>query len=324
MFAPLAAAATLSLALIVTSLPVRAGREPQRRPARACGSALDYQVRLDRLGFSPGEIDGSFGRNTLFAIRAFQDASGPGGSGRPDCDTWQDLVARDNVPTLGAYTISPDDVAGPFVERIPEDLVEQAGLPALSFTSPLEALGEKFHVSPALLKRLNPGAAFVEGETIRVPNLTSPSAMSLGPTAATPLDSTVTVSRANSSLRVLSADGRVVFFAPATIGSQNDPLPLGEWKVTEVAWDPVFRYNPELFWDADPGHAKATIQPGPNGPAGVVWIGLDVEHYGIHGTPEPSQIGHRQSHGCVRLTNWDAARVGRLVRRNTPVLFTER
>ena len=87
--------------------------------------------------------------------------------------------------------------------------------------------------------------------------------------------------------------------------------------------NPIYNYNPDLFWDADPADAKAKIAAGPNNPVGVVWIGINVPHYGIHGTPEPGRIGHSASHGCVRMTNWDATRVADLVRDGTPVVFEE-
>jgi lipoprotein-anchoring transpeptidase ErfK/SrfK len=132
---------------------------------------------------------------------------------------------------------------------------------------------------------------------------------------------TVEVSRDDSALRVLGSDGALLFFAPVTSGSEHDPLPIGNWHVTSVDRLPRFHYNPDLFWDADPTHAKAVIPPGPNNPVGVVWIGIDVEHYGLHGTPEPGNIGHAQSHGCVRMTNWDADRVAGMVTVGTPVVF---
>ena len=134
-------------------------------------------------------------------------------------------------------------------------------------------------------------------------------------------DVAVQVSRKESALRVTRADGSPLFFAPVTTGSQHDPLPPGNWTVVGIQWHPPFHYNPDLFWDAKPQDAKATIKPGPNNPVGVVWISLNLEHYGIHGTPEPGHVGHTESHGCVRLTNWDAARVASLVKRGTPVVF---
>jgi lipoprotein-anchoring transpeptidase ErfK/SrfK len=132
---------------------------------------------------------------------------------------------------------------------------------------------------------------------------------------------TISVSREDSSLRATKADGTLVFFAPVTTGSVHDPLPPGDYKVKGVQWHPPFHYSPDLFWDAKPGDAKATIKPGPNNPVGIVWVDLSLEHYGLHGTPEPGSVGHTQSHGCVRLTNWDAARVAALVKPGTPVLF---
>ena len=108
-------------------------------------------------------------------------------------------------------------------------------------------------------------------------------------------------------------------YAPITIGSSKDPLPVGDWKVTGVSWNPTFNYNPDLFWDADPTHAKAKIPPGPNNPVGVVWVDINKEHFGLHGTPEPATIGRTESHGCIRLTNWDATKLGRLVAPGTKV-----
>jgi len=131
------------------------------------------------------------------------------------------------------------------------------------------------------------------------------------------------VSKQSSALTVTDGAGTVLMYAPVTSGSQHDPLPLGQWTVTGVSRNPTFHYNPDLFWDAEPSHAKATIPPGPNGPVGVVWIDISKPHYGIHGTPEPGSVGHTTSHGCVRLTNWDALRLAAMVGKGTKVEFVE-
>jgi lipoprotein-anchoring transpeptidase ErfK/SrfK len=217
------------------------------------------------------------------------------------------------------YTITPADTAGPFADSIPPALPDQAALEALAYTSALELLAEKFHASPALLARLNRQSTWQAGETIEVPAVT-PFDFAKSP-AARDGDVSIRVTARDSTLRILDPDGRVVGAAPITSGSVHDPLPPGRWKVTGISWRPPFRYNPELFWDADPSHTAAVIKPGPNNPVGVVWIGINREHYGLHGTPEPSKVGHAESHGCVRLTNWDAARVASLVRVGTPVVF---
>ena len=211
--------------------------------------------------------------------------------------------------------------------------MEQAKLPALNYKSPLEELAEQFHTSPVLLKRLNPNATFAEGTKIQAPNVEpfqppagrgdAPApARSQTPAGSAP-DVTVTVSKSMGAMTVTDAGGKAIFYAPVTSGSEHDPLPLGTWAVTGVIRNPTFNYNPELFWDARADQAKAKIPAGPNGPVGVVWIALSKEHYGMHGTPEPGQIGHTASHGCVRLTNWDANRLAALVRKGTPVVFIE-
>jgi lipoprotein-anchoring transpeptidase ErfK/SrfK len=281
---------------------------------------MTWQIRLDQQGFSPGQIDGSFGTGTRHALAAFQDTRGLAPTGAPGCATWRALEADDR-PTLMPYTVTADDARGPFIERVPANMEAAAQLAALSYTSVLEELSERFHAAPALLRRLNPNARFAPGERIQVPAVTPFDEAVRPQHDAAAGNVSVSVSRKESALRVTRADGTLVFFAPVSSGSTHDPLPPGHWKVTTVLWHPEFHYNPELFWDANPKESAATIKPGPNNPVGVVWIGLDREHYGLHGTPEPSHIGETASHGCVRLTNWDAARLAALVRPGTPVVF---
>jgi len=300
----------------------RAQAKPAPPPALECGDYVSFQVLLDKQGFSPGQIDGKPGDNFSHALAALQGARKLDASGAADCATWHALGGDTAGAATVSYTITEEDVKGPFVKTIPRSLPEQASLPALGYTSALEKLGEKFHASPALLQQLNPKVAFTANATIKVPAV-QPFAFDVPKPAPDPAaaDYTVQVTRDESALRVTRADGTLVFFAPVTTGSEHDPLPVGDWKVTGVDWHPPFHYNPNLFWDAKATDTRATIKPGPNNPVGIVWIDINIEHYGIHGTPEPGNIGHTESHGCVRMTNWDAAKLASLVKAGTPVLF---
>lgn len=299
---------------------------------------LQLQVMLDRAGFSPGTIDGKLGANTRKALELFNS------SGLPQPAA---------VPPTTTYRITAEDMAGPFIERLPTDMMESAKLPSLGYTSVVEELAERFHTTPAFLQQLNTAVTFAVDQEIQVPNvepmvLPTETTSILEPkqpkangqrggsqNASQPVGTSgtlesvekpnlvVTVSKSSSALTVTDGTGRVMLYAPVTTGSTHDPLPLGEWKVTSVWFNPAFNYNPDLFWDADPGHTKATLKPGPNNPVGVVWINLSKEHYGLHGTAEPASIGRTQSHGCVRLTNWDALRLAALAKPGTPVIFKE-
>lgn len=191
---------------------------------------------------------------------------------------------------------------------------------------------------PAATSTLDAGATrsvFRPGQQIRVPNVgadrIAPGSIedrtwlrtlaSLGVGSEQPDVERIVVSKNAGTLKAFDNAGKLVALFTVTTGSEHDPLPLGEWKVNGVAKNPPFAYDPTLFWDVPNDEEKQQLPPGPNGPVGVVWIDLSKEHYGIHGTPEPQAIGRTQSHGCVRLTNWDAARLAQMVGPGTQVLF---
>ena len=291
-----------------------AGSPAAGSPAADTERLLRAQVLLDRAHFSPGEIDGAYGSNMREALVGFQKTHDLPPSGKLDDATWNALNL-DTTPTLLNYTLLDTDVAGPF-RPVPDDMMEKAKLPTLGYATPAEGLGEKFHASPALIEKLNAGKNLGKaGEQILVPNVVG--------TAPLPPAARIVVSNGSHTLMLQDAAGRLLAQYPASTGSEHDPLPIGDWKIKGVARNPVYHYNPKLFWDADATDKATTIAAGPNNPVGVAWIDLSKPHYGIHGTPVPGLVGKTESHGCIRLTNWSAAEVAGLVRAGTDVVLQE-
>jgi lipoprotein-anchoring transpeptidase ErfK/SrfK len=276
---------------------------------------LKAEVLLDRAGFSPGVIDGRGGTNLQHALEAFATAHGLTSDGSLDAGTWNALAAGDAAPTVQSYVITADDEAGPFIGAPPKDYQALSKLPALAYSTPLQALGEKFHMDQKLLRALNPGADF--GKVGQILLVAAP--------RAAPRDMQVTrieVDKSNDEVRAFGSDGKLLAFYPATVGSTERPAPSGVFAVTAVAPHPAYFYDPaRLTFTPQGAKGKLRIAPGPNNPVGSTWIALNIPTYGIHGSPDPTVIGKRQSHGCVRLTNWDAVELGKAVKKGVQVAF---
>ncbi len=325
--AALAAALCLAAGPLLASAPA-ARAEAAGLTARAVeeasfeggplGRALvaKLQILLDRRGFSPGVIDGYEGENVVKALTALEFAESLQPDGVLDADLWAALAPEDIAPVLVDYEITEADLEGPFLEQVPEDYRKLAELERIAYTGPLEMLAERFHMDRELLAELNPDKDFAKAGTVVV--VADP-----GPPLEEPTVESIEVDGAAGGLRAFDAEGLLVAFYPATVGSKDNPGPSGEHQVRTVAIDPTYTYDPKINFVEDGIEERLVLPPGPNGPVGSVWIDLTEPTYGIHGTAEPAEVDKSWSHGCVRLTNWDARELAELVREGTKVVFLD-
>lgn len=320
-------------ALAVTGAAVAQAPKPAPPIDR---SILHVQVILDKLGFGPGVLDGRGGMSLVNALKGFQQSRGLAITGKADQATSRALYPYRAVRPTVALTLDQSVLQGPFLQTIPKDYAEQAKLDGMTYTTPAEKLAEMFHTTPAVLAELNPaGTRLAAGQKVVFPNALPGSRAyptdgtpawrrtlaQLNVEANVPKAAKIVVDKSDKVVRAFDGTGRLIAQYSATIGSASDPLPLGNWKVLHVSPNPDWKMNPKILKKVNDSKQAQIIPPGPNNPVGVVWIDLSREHYGIHGTPDPEKIGRTESNGCVRLTNWDAARVALMVKSGTPVLF---
>lgn len=289
---------------------------PETAAKRPVPEVLKAEVLLDRARFSPGAIDGIDGDNFRKAVGAYQATMGLPVTSRLDQATWDRLVGGDARPVLAVRDTSGKDAEGPFSKRLPRKMEAQAKVGHLRYRDPLEKLSEEVHASQGLLKALNPGRRFDEvGKDVVVPQVVTDR-----PPAAV---SRIVVDKAGHAVQAFGADGGLVAFYPASIGSAEKPAPSGDFVVERVTHNPEYRYDPKYAFKGVRSKVPFTIESGPNNPVGSVWMALSDEGYGIHGTPDPDLVGKTQSHGCIRLTNWDAEDLAGMVASKTPVSFEE-
>lgn len=329
--------------------------EDQPRPL------MQAQVVLDRLGFTPGVVDGKMGLSTVNAIKGFQESREMAVTGKLDQPTTQALAEWQRIPATRVVTITPEFANDQFV-AIPKERKDQAKLEHMGYSSLAEKLAERFHTTEDVLVELNPqlrggiaaatvpasaptandsapaakpAIAYAAGMQLRVPNVGadrfdaaavkdadwSTTLRTLGVGTQQPKAAKIVVDKSDQVLRVLDGQGKLLAQFTATMGSSQFPLPLGTWKLQGTAYNPPWQYNPALLANADKSDPKMEIPSGPNNPIGIVWMDLSKEHYGIHGTDEPNRIGRAESNGCIRLTNWDAARLAQMIKPGIEAVF---
>ncbi|MGO4408333.1 L,D-transpeptidase [Bosea sp. RAF48] len=283
---------------------------------RPSASIIKAQVLLARQGVSPGEIDGLDGDNYRKAIDQFRRRENLETGEIIDAATWQALKGDVNADIVADYVVTKEDVKTRFVRRIPHDYARQARMKRLGYRNAHEMFAERFHMSEGLLRVFNPQKQYrTREEALHV--------VSVG--RALPPDEarTVEADKANGIVRALDATGKVIAIYPATIGSEDTPSPEGEYQVVRVVKNPTYHYDPVKNFQQGKNKRRLVLPRGPNNPVGTVWIELSKPTFGIHGTPEPSKISKASSHGCVRLTNWDAEELAQLVRPGTTVRFVD-
>ncbi|MDE2469990.1 MAG: L,D-transpeptidase [Bradyrhizobium sp.] len=276
---------------------------------------VKVEVLLDRAHFSPGEIDGNLGENVKKALTAYADAHDLPADPPLTNETVSSLSA-DTQPILTQYVLTDSDLKGPFTEHIPAKMEEMKGMKRVDYRNPKEAIAEKFHVSEKLLGMLNPGTSFNQvGQQIVVPNVLVDE--SKGPVTKIDID------KDRQTVKAYGPSGELVAFYPATVGSKEKPSPIGTFKIISIDRNPTYRYDPKYKFKGIKTNKPFVIGPGPNNPVGLVWIGLSADGYGIHGTADPSRVSKSESHGCVRLTNWDALALASMVKKGMPVQFAD-
>ncbi|AVC49487.1 lipoprotein-anchoring transpeptidase ErfK/SrfK [Rhizobium leguminosarum] len=294
---------TASIASIGAEKPAPADPDP---------AIVRLQVLLDRAGASPGVIDGLSGENVNKAVAGFEAMNDLPVDGRLDAEVVSRLEG--NAPIVESYVVSADDAKG-LVDKIPEDYGEKAKMQSLGYTSVAEKLSERFHMGIDLVNALNPASQFAPGDTVWV--------VTPGPPREGKVK-TIEANKKTGQVLAFAGDGSLLAVYPATIGSEDNPAPSGKHKVKGVARMPVYRYDPKRNFKQGKNDKVLTIPKGPNGPVGTVWIDLTEPTYGIHGTPEPKLIDKVGSHGCVRLTNWDAEELAGMVKPGVLVDFVNR
>ena len=280
------------------------------RPVR---SGFEAQVALARRAISPGSLDAAIGSQTRAAIAAFQRLQNLSETALLDTNTRSVLTLA--VPLLTNYTVTTNDLAR--LQPLGKTWLAKSQQSALDYETVLELVAETAHSYPLLIQKLNPGVNWtnvIAGTILKIPEVTYPD----------PADRAafVIIHLSAKYLEAFGAETNLLLHCPCSIAAKVEKRPVGELHVAVVAPHPNYTFDPAVFPESPEAQAlgrKLILPPGPNNPVGVAWIGLDKPGYGLHGTPNPEQVGRTESHGCFRLANWDAEYLLKLVWVGMPV-----
>jgi len=280
---------------------------------RAARNVFEAQIALARRGISPGSIDAVPGSQTRRAISVFQERDNLPPTGVLDAETGARLML-DSAP-LTTYVVTTNDLAG--LQPLGKTWLAKSQQSALAYETELELVAEKGHAHPELIRQLNPGVDWTNpaaGTVVKIPDVNYP--------APTNKAAFAVIQLGDKFLEAFDVETNLLAHFPCSIAARVEKRPVGELHVIVVAPNPNYTFDPELFPESAEArqlNQKLVLPPGPNNPVGVAWIGLDKPGYGIHGTPNPEQVGRTESHGCFRLANWDAEYLSHLVWVGMPV-----
>ena len=295
-----------------TAAPPQRNAGPSRQPVPDQETITRLQIFLDEHSFGPGKIDGRWGEFVGKALRRFQAASGHQPSGQIDLALQQEL--QKILPVCTTYTVTEPDLG--WVGKVPSRLAEKAKLKKILYRSALDFIAERYHADPDFIRKLNPGRNLNDlkrGSTVQVPNVQPFRIEAIQAVPDLPLrpefaPRSIKVDTRDRMLELVDGNRALASF-PITPGSTSLPAPIGTWKIVKVTTMPFFRWDEAMLKHGQRSSDFYTIPPGPRNPVGIVWIGVNKKGVGIHGTDSPDTIGRSASHGCIRLANWDAARL---------------
>ncbi len=294
---------------------------------------LRAQLFLDGSAFKPGVIDAKWGEFMGKALARYEQAQGKNGasySGKAPAQF--DLPFDTSKPPLIGYELSPNDEK--FIGPVPESHARQAKQEGLPYKNFLELVAEKFHARQDFLRQINPAYDWSKakpGDSVQVPNVAAPfdlqetidlktkteqaeKANSLTTEEKKPENERFSLFvKVSEKILELKQNGKLAGSYPITPGSKSLPAPIGEWFVRGFSWMPTFRWDEAMLRHDERSKDFFQLPSGPNNPVGILWMELNHKGSGIHGTEVPETIGRTTSHGCIRLSNWDALDLGKKV-----------
>lgn len=313
--------------------------QPEKIQLPPIGEAsVQLQIFLDQKHFGPGIIDGKPGQFTRLAIGNYNTSLG---REKNDPRILDEVKAK--VPVTYATAIVPSTVQDYIDSSLPYKRSQQAERKAMHYRSVGEFMAERYHTTEDLLIELNSKKAVwgaKAGSVLKVPNIEPFLIENLKRGRSHKIEEKLSARHVIVDTNIkqvliyelllpgeTEAQGAIKAATPHLIASfpitpgKVQFIPKGFWNLKNSIELIEWRYDQQMLDTGVRSKTALSIPPGPNNPIGVVWNGLTKSGIGIHGTDNPRTIGRARSAGCIRLSNWDAARFPTLVRPGAVVVI---